>query len=435
MTPLLALERFPPPDFGSGHTLPVNVNPGPRGLPLEYLDVVVLAVALGLATRLVLGKRSRRGVVGLGIFSVIYFGLYRKGCVCSIGSIQNVTLALADPTYAVPWPVLAFFLLPVLVALVFGRSFCAAVCPHGALQDLVLLKPVEVPPGLDRALRIGAAVYLGLGVMLAALGSAFIFCEYDPFIPIFRLTGSVGMVALGVGFLAVSTVVGRPYCRYLCPLGVVLGLAACVSRWRVRITPTTCDSCRLCERSCPVGAINKSSLPAAKPNRRQVAVALALLPVAVASCAGLGGWLGVSFSQKNSTVQLATRVVAEEAGTVEGLFDEVPRVRDECPDVDRRGADNSAKVYPSRRMVWDLGGIGCGFEVCDGQPPASPRGLRSRPDELRRLCALLSILSPGATCRPPVNRGTSPASARLWSRWCSWGLLPPGCAAVTSRRF
>jgi NAD-dependent dihydropyrimidine dehydrogenase PreA subunit len=69
-------------------------------------------------------------------------------------------------------------------------------------------------------------------------------------------------------------------------------------------------------------------LPAAKPNRRQVAVALALLPVAVASCAGLGGWLGVSFSQKNSTVQLATRVVAEEAGTVEGTTDYSTKFRE-----------------------------------------------------------------------------------------------------------
>jgi polyferredoxin len=329
MTGLLALERFPPPDFGSGHTLPVTVDPGPRGLPWQYLDVAVLSVALALATWLVLGKRSRRGVVGLGIFSVLYFGFYRQGCVCAIGSIQNIALALADSSYGVPVSVLLFFVLPVGVALVFGRSFCAAVCPHGALQDLMLLKNIEVPAWLDRALRTVAFVYLGLGVMFAALGSAFIFCEYDPFIPVFRLSGRAGMVAVGAGFLLASTVIGRPYCRYLCPLGVILGLAASVSKWRVRITPTTCDSCRLCERSCPVGAINKSSLPGEeKPSRQRVAGALVLLPVVLAVSAWAGWALGGTFAQKNATVQLASRIAAEEAGTVEGTTDYSAKFRD-----------------------------------------------------------------------------------------------------------
>lgn len=326
---LLAAERFPPPDFAGGHTWPVNVHPAPRGLPWEYLDVLVLAAALALATWWVLKKRSRRGVVGLGIFSVLYFGFYRDGCVCAIGSIQNVTLALADSSYRLPWPVLAFFVLPVATALLFGRSFCAAVCPHGALQDLMLLKPVTVPRPLDRALRTLPFVYLGLGVMFAALGGVFIFCEYDPFIPIFRLGGRAGLVALGIGFLLASTVIGRPYCRYLCPLGAILGLASSIARWPVRITPTTCDSCRLCERSCPVGAIHPSTLPATpRAGRQRVVIALALAPLLCATSAWVGWTLGGTFAQKHATVQLAARISAEEAGTVEGTTDASAVFRD-----------------------------------------------------------------------------------------------------------
>ena len=36
-------------------------------------------------------------------------------------------------------------MLPLAVALFFGRVFCAGVCPLGAIQELMTLKPIEVP--------------------------------------------------------------------------------------------------------------------------------------------------------------------------------------------------------------------------------------------------------------------------------------------------
>ena len=44
------------------------------------------------------------------IASLAYFGFFRQGCVCPIGSIQNVAAAAVEPTLAVPPVVLAFFL-------------------------------------------------------------------------------------------------------------------------------------------------------------------------------------------------------------------------------------------------------------------------------------------------------------------------------------
>ena len=89
-----AEQRFPPPDFESGHQLPATTTPAARALALQYLDVAVLAACLGLATWLVYQRRSRKGLMALSIFSVLYFGFWRKGCVCAIGSLQNVALAL-----------------------------------------------------------------------------------------------------------------------------------------------------------------------------------------------------------------------------------------------------------------------------------------------------------------------------------------------------
>jgi ferredoxin len=252
----LAEQRFPPPDFTeTSHQIPATTAPGARAIFFQYLDVAVLAAALGMATWLVLGKRSRRWVLVLYIFSVGYFGFYRNGCVCSIGSLQNVALALGDSSYALPAAVLAFFALPLAFALFAGRVFCAGVCPHGALQDLVLLKPVKVPTWLENGLSVLPFVYLGAGVLFAATGSSFIICQYDPFIPIFRMSGRALMVLSGAGLLVLGLFVGRPFCRFLCPYGALLKIAASVAKWGVEITPDNCSKCRLCEEVCPYGAV------------------------------------------------------------------------------------------------------------------------------------------------------------------------------------
>src|ERR1035441_4130202 len=117
----IAEQRFPPPDFESGHKLPVTSTPAARAVLLQYLDVVVLAACLGLGTWLVYKPRSRKSLVALSIFSVLYFGFWRKGCVCAIGSLQNVALGLCDKGYAVPVGVTAFFVLPLGFALFPGR--------------------------------------------------------------------------------------------------------------------------------------------------------------------------------------------------------------------------------------------------------------------------------------------------------------------------
>ena len=316
-------RRFPPPEFDTGYAIPSDRPlPAPRDQAAEYRDVVGLFMALSLATVLALLVRSRRWIVAVMLVFLVWFGLVRRGCICPIGAIQDVSEALLGGGYAVPLTVAAFFLIPLVFAALFGRTFCGAVCPLGAVQDLVALKPVKVPAAAEHALGLLRYVYLAAAVVLAVTGSAYLICRYDPFVGIFRLSAGATMFIVGGCMLLVSLFVGRPYCRYLCPLGAIFRLLASVSKRRVAITPEECVRCRLCADACPFGAIRAPSQPPAAKERpagrRRLAMLLLLLPLLAAGGGFAGSLAAAPLTRMHYTVRLAECVSAEQAGQVEG---------------------------------------------------------------------------------------------------------------------
>jgi NAD-dependent dihydropyrimidine dehydrogenase PreA subunit len=246
--------------IGGGYKTPLAQKPKPRHFWLQIFDVVLLAAALAASVWLALKRRSRRWILALAIGSVAYFGFYREGCVCPIGSIQNVAVALTDPAYSIPIVVIATFFLPLLVALFFGRAFCGGVCALGAIQELVVLKPVAVPRLLDRALGLLKYAYLGVAIFFAIKPLAvrdFMICRFDPFVGFFRMSGAPHMLLIGGAFLVAGMFIGRPYCRWLCPYGALLNWCSRLARRGVTITPDRELDCGLCASACPYGAIEK----------------------------------------------------------------------------------------------------------------------------------------------------------------------------------
>ena len=275
----------------------------------------MLAAALSLGAWLAVKKRSRKGLFWLMLFSLAYFGFYKQGCVCPIGSIQNVTMSVFNVRYAIPLTVLLFFLLPLAFSLFFGRVFCASVCALGAIQDLVVIKPIELPKKLTTGLSMIPYTYLGLAILLAATDAGMVICKYDPFIGFFRLNGHAPYLYLGAGFLLIGMFVARPYCRFFCPYGVLLGWMSRFARWHLSITPTTCIDCRLCEESCPFDAIDKPNVGLTKEDRHSGAHRLGYLFVMVPVLVLLCGWIGYRMaepvSRQHRVVALAEQIVLE----------------------------------------------------------------------------------------------------------------------------
>jgi len=250
-------QRFPMPEFESGYEYPDVSTPEPRSLTLEYIDVIVLLAMLSVTSWLVIKKRSRRYILWLSVGALLYFGFWKNGCVCSVGSVQNMVLSLSDSSYAVSYAIIAFFTLPLLFSLGFGRVFCASVCPLGVIQDLVIVKPVKVPVWVRKSLGMFPFVYLALAVLYAATGTDFIICRYDPFVGIFRMGAEFHLIVLGIAFLLIGMFVARPYCRFVCPFGALLKITSLFSKHHMSITPAQCIKCKLCKDSCPFDAIEQ----------------------------------------------------------------------------------------------------------------------------------------------------------------------------------
>jgi NosR/NirI family transcriptional regulator, nitrous oxide reductase regulator len=155
--------------------------------------------------------------------------------------------------------------------IVIGRGvFCGWLCPFGALQELLgqLSRMLGVPqwnpsPALEKRLWMGkyiaAAAVLGLA-LFAPEGAGSV-TEIEPFKTaiISKFTRAWPYVAYAVILLLIGLFSERAYCRFLCPLG---GVLAALDRLHLvdllKRRPECGNPCHLCERSCPVRAIEPS---------------------------------------------------------------------------------------------------------------------------------------------------------------------------------
>jgi ferredoxin len=52
--------------------------------------------------------------------------------------------------------------------------------------------------------------------------------------------------------LILSVFFERPWCRWFCPFGALLGIVQLISPWKIRRNTLICTSCTLCSRACPM---------------------------------------------------------------------------------------------------------------------------------------------------------------------------------------
>ena len=320
---IYAQDRFPRPDFESGYQYPEIHYSVPNELFWMTVDVFLQTALMSFVAWTVIKRRTRKPIIPVSVLSVAYFGFFRKGCVCSIGAVQNVTLALVDPAYVMPLSVLLFFMLPILFAFLFGRVFCAGVCPFGALQELVNVRNYRLSKAVTSVLGILPWIYLIFAMLFAVTQSRFIICRFDPFVGIFRLGGDMTLIIFGVLLLIIAIFTGRPFCRFICPYGALLSLFSRVSIRKIELTKKNCINCELCHNACPVDAIRPPFDNRVKESRaqgvRRILMYFAVMPLMILAGALLMRHASNGLSRVHKEVRLYDMVTRHEAHPQEVL--------------------------------------------------------------------------------------------------------------------
>ena len=244
------------------------------------VDIAMLAAILLLGCVMVWRQVHTRHFWLPAVLSLLYFGFLRGGCICPVGSVTNLAIGLSHPE-RVGLSTGVMFLLPLAVALCIGRVFCVAGCPLGVLQHLLGgRRPVKLPAMAHAVLRCLPPLALVATVWLALRGGNFLICLLDPYKTAFFfgygwiqralhwLQGGLvepGLLRIGDltawGVFAAAVLLGRwvyrPFCRFVCPYGVLLGLLSMVAFKRRRIDQDPCVQCGICAKQCPVDAITR----------------------------------------------------------------------------------------------------------------------------------------------------------------------------------
>lgn len=207
------------------HYLGTTVAKQDTGVKVGYLDALVLVM---LILALVASRFSKNAKLKwvCRVYSIVVMGFMAS---------QFITLSVLVALFSLDWPsvvdYLRWYLLvfgALIMLLAMGKNtYCAYICPFGALQEVVFAfggpigkKPLN--PTVTKVLKWSPGILVFVSLALTLGFHNLDFANYEPFSLIF------GQVGVGIQWALLPLVfVGalfsrRIYCNFACPVGYVL---------------------------------------------------------------------------------------------------------------------------------------------------------------------------------------------------------------------
>ncbi len=196
---------------------------------------------------------------------------------CPIGSLQSF---LSSRPIRLPYYVVGLL---VFFGALLGRAVCGFLCPFGFLQELIhripFPKKIKSFRG-EGALRRLKYLILALTVVLPLFFALTpFFCKY--LCPAGTLAGILlaladaavrpllgGMfawkAAVLTALIALSLMIWRPFCKYLCPLGAIYGFFNRFALCRGEVDAAKCVRCGKCAAVCRMGVVPTENVNSAE---------------------------------------------------------------------------------------------------------------------------------------------------------------------------
>ena len=162
----------------------------------------------------------------------------------------------------------------IIATMLFGRIYCATVCPLGTLQDIMVWTRRKADPKhtfrFEEGRKVRYIIFLAYVVSLVAgilavgyviepwnimRNSASAVRPADISMTWGRIGVSVG-IGVAVGLASIVAIMlwawkkGRGFCTTVCPIGTALGCLHSQSLMHIAIDPDKCISCMKCEDVC-----------------------------------------------------------------------------------------------------------------------------------------------------------------------------------------
>lgn len=211
---------------------------------------MVYAISLTIIIALLLRKRKfnkKMGYTFLAVSTFLGFLMFAPMLPYQFQSvIMRDTQQLGGP---LPLAIVGLIIIVVLTFAV-GRVFCGYVCPIGTIQELLYDIPIKKVRIRSKSLPvIFRYVFLSIFIVMAVTSSIGLL-NYLGVRDFFYLNTPSAFFYIFLGLLVLSVFLYRPFCRFICPYGVILSLAAIKSRFQLKRNEN-CTDCAICEEECP----------------------------------------------------------------------------------------------------------------------------------------------------------------------------------------
>ncbi len=253
-------EEFSDDEFSSEESFDEFSDTATDDEPVSYnrlywaIAILLYTILAGILVRFK-GTRKLRGLFLM--LGLVILGFYRGGPGV-ISSFQNSYLLAIG--VSVNWQAAVLFIGLIPITYLFGKVFCGWVCYLGAIQEFLHIDKVKLfqSEKAQKVMKMIRIVATAAIIIQLTFTQVILWSKVGPFKTAINLFSPnvTGYILLGI-ILVSSVFVHRPFCKMICPVGLLHGLVTKLPGASVLGINTSCAGCKTCSTSCQINAITR----------------------------------------------------------------------------------------------------------------------------------------------------------------------------------